>query len=68
MMARDSKPPDVDIHVMALCRTWYQHKTGQDPDNTEGGLNGAETVTLLNNTVNIQYTYLIAVENYAFEN
>merc|ERR1711892_1637298 len=80
MMAWDAKPLDVDIHVMAikrsdnsLCRTWYQHKTGcasihQDLDNTKGGLNGAETVTLLNNTVNIQYTYLIAVEDYAFEN
>ena len=35
---------------------------------TKGGLNGAEKVTLLNNTVNIQYTYIIAVEDYAFEN
>ena len=79
-MAWDAKPADVDIHVMAikqndngLCRTWYQHKTGcasisQDLDNTEGGLNGAEKVTLLNNTDNIQHTYIIAVEDYAFEN
>ena len=80
MMSWDAEPADIDIHVMAikksdgsLCRTWYQHKTGcaaisQDLDNTQGGLNGAETVTLQNKSINIQYTYLIAVEDYAFEN
>ena len=80
MMAWNAEPADVDIHVMAikksdnsLCRTWYQRKASceaisQDLDNTRGGLNGAETVTLLNNTINIMYTYLIAVEDYAFEN
>merc|ERR1719369_816715 len=58
MMAWDREPADVDIHVMAikksdnsLCRTWYQRKAGceaihQDVDNRNGGLNGAETVTL----------------------
>ena len=79
MMAWDAMPADVDIHVMVikksdnrLCRTWYRHTSGcasisQDLDNTKGGLNGAETVTLLDNTVNSQYTYLIAMEDYAFE-
>ena len=62
MMAWVAKPADVDIHVMtikssdnSLCRTWYQHKNGcasisKDLENTEGGLNGAERVTLLENT------------------
>lgn len=79
IMTWDDEPLDVDIHVMAihkgsseLCRTWYDGQNdcpaiSQDLDNTEGGLNGAETVTLLNNTVNAQYKYLIAVEDYDFE-
>jgi len=80
IMTWDDKPKDVDMHVMAihkgsseLCRTWYDGQKdcsaiSQDLDNTEGGLNGAETVTLLDNTVNAQYRYLIAVEDYKFEN
>ena len=79
MMSWDELPADVDIHVMSikksdgsLCRTWYNHKTGcesisQDLDNTNGGFDGAETVTLLNNTVNMNYNYLIAIEDYEFE-
>jgi len=65
MMSWDELPADVDIHVMSvkmsdgsLCRTYYSNKRGcesisQDLDNTNGGFNGAETVTLLNNTVNM---------------
>jgi len=80
VMSWDDKPMDVDMHVMAvskdsgeLCRTWFDEKNScpaasQDLDNTEGGLNGAETVTLLDNTLNSQYTYMIAVEDYKFEN
>ena len=57
----------------SLCRTWYDNTAGcpaisQDRDNANGGLNGPETVTLLDNTVNSEYTYLIAIEDYEFEN
>ena len=38
-----------------------------DLDNREGGLNGSETITLLNNTVNKDYVYIIAVEDFRFE-
>ena len=38
-----------------------------DLDNRQGGLNGSETITLLNNTVNKDYVYIIAVEDYNFE-
>ena len=75
----DEYPADLDIHVMAfnkrdgsLCRTWYQHKRGcdaiiQDIDNRNGGFNGAETVTLLDRNVNKNYNYMIAVEDFGFE-
>ena len=80
MMSWGEKPNDVDTHVMAIkksdnsmCKTWYNNKNGcasisQDLDNTRGGLNGAETITLLDNNVNNGYTYLIAIEDYRFEN
>ena len=80
IMTWDDTPMDVDLHVMAvdknsgeLCRTWFNDKEGcpavaLDVDNAQGGLNGAETVTLLDNTVNSKYTYLIAVEDFKFEN
>jgi len=80
MMSWGAKPMDVDTHVMAIknsndamCKTWYDNRNGcdsisQDLDNTEGGLNGAETVTLEDNAVNSDYTYLIAIEDYEFEN
>jgi len=73
-------PKDIDIHVMALknsdnssCRTYHGNKNGcpsvsLDLDNLQGGLNGAETVTLLDNSINSQYTYLIAIIDYRFEN
>ena len=79
-MSWGEKPNDVDTHVMAIknsddamCKTWYRNRNGcekisQDLDNTEGGLNGAETVTLEDNTVNSDYTYLIAIEDFRFEN
>ena len=61
-----------------VCRTYYatlySTYTGKncteislDLDNTQGGLNGSETITLLNNTVNKDYVYIIAVEDYNFE-
>ena len=69
-------PSDVDIHVISVrksdqttCRTYYSNKNGcnmisQDVDNTHGGNNGAETVTLLDNSINKDYTYLIGIEDY----
>ena len=35
-----------------------------DNDNTDGGEAGAETVTLLDNSINQDYVYLIGVEDY----
>ena len=70
---------NIDTHVMEVarsdnstCRTWYNNKNGchsisQDLDNTRGGLNGAETVTLLDNAINEGYRYLVAIEDYRFE-
>jgi len=74
----DKNPKDLDIFVMAVskvnsttCLTYYGQKNGceeisLDVDNTNGGLNGAETVTLLNNTINKDYVYIIAVEDYHY--
>ena len=74
----DKNPKDLDIFVMAVskvnsttCLTYYGQKNGceeisLDVDNTNGGLNGAETVTLLNNTINKDYVYIIAVEDYQY--
>ena len=71
-----NSPRDVDIHVIsvrnsdqAACRTYYGDKNGctmvsQDVDNTNGGNNGAETVTLLDNSINKDYTYLIGIEDF----
>ena len=61
-----------------VCRTYYatlySTYTGKncteislDLDNQQGGLNGSETITLLNNTVNKDYVYIIAVEDFRFE-
>ena len=57
----------------SLCRTWYENTHGcpsttQDRDNAEGGTNGPETVTLQDSGVNSLYTYLIAIQDYEFEN
>ena len=71
-------PSDLDIHVIsvrnsdqATCRTYYGNRDGctmisQDADNTNGGNNGAETVTLLDNSINKDYTYLIGIEEFGF--
>ena len=70
------KPSDIDLHVMAikksdnsLCGTYFGNKNGcsqvsLDLDNTKGGMNGAETITLQDKAVNSQYTYLIAINDY----
>ena len=73
------RPKDLDISVVSVrksdkktCRTWYGNKDrcpkiSLDLDNTKGGPNGAETLTLLDNNVNKDYTYVIGVEDYGFE-
>jgi len=72
-------PSDIDIHIVSVkksdhstCRTYYGNKSGckkisQDLDNTSGGQNGAETMTLLDNAINKDYVYLIGIEDYNFE-
>ena len=72
-------PRDVDIHVISVrnsdqstCRTYYGNKNGctkisQDVDNTNGGNNGAETITLLDNTINKDFTYLIGIEDFQWD-
>ena len=74
------QPLDIDLHVMAInktdsimCRIWYENKFGcpsasQDRDNANGGPNGAEIVTLTDVNINCQFTYLVAIEDYEFEN
>ena len=70
-------PLDLDIHVISVrnsnqtdtCRTFYGNLNGcveisQDTDNVNGGNNGAETMTLLDNSINKDYTYLIGIEDY----
>ena len=70
------KPEDIDLHVMAVkisdnstCRTHYNRKEGcerirLDNDNLQGGHSGPETITLLDNSVNKDYVYLIGIEEY----
>ena len=72
-------PRDVDIHVVSVkdsdqstCRTYYADKQSceaisLDLDNTSGGLNGAETMTLLDAAVNKDYVYVVGIEDFRFE-
>ena len=72
------KPFDLDIHVVSVrnsnqstCRTYYRNMNGctkisQDTDNGSGGNNGSETMTLLDNSINNDYTYLIGMEDYGW--
>ena len=76
MMTWHDKPNDLDLHMMAVkksdkstCRTYYGQncrKTSLDVDNTQGGQNGAETITLEDNTINQEYIYIIGVKDYNF--
>ena len=73
------QPRDIDLHIVSLkrsdvstCRTYYDNKSGcekisLDLDNVDGGQNGAETMTLLDNAINKDYVYLIGIEDYNFE-
>ena len=57
-----------------FCRTYWGNlpphnainctEINLDLDNREGGINGSETITLLNNSVNKDYVYIIAVDDY----
>ena len=72
-----NQPLDLDIHVISVrnsnqsdaCRTFYGNLDGcteisQDTDNFSGGNSGAETMTLLDNSINKDFTYLIGIEDY----
>eukprot|EP00092_Neocalanus_flemingeri_P040469 GFUD01044072.1.p1 GENE.GFUD01044072.1~~GFUD01044072.1.p1 ORF type:complete len:753 (+),score=125.16 GFUD01044072.1:289-2547(+) len=79
IMTWNAQPQDMDIYVMAikksdnsLCLTSYENTNGcpaitQDRDNAAGGTNGPETLTLLDEAVNSQYTYLVAIVDFDFE-
>jgi len=79
MLTWDDEPSDIDIHIVSVlksdystCRTYYGNKGGctkitLDLDNTSGGHNGAETMTLLDNAINKDYVYVIGIEDYNFE-
>ena len=75
-------PKDLDIRVMSVkkstkrtCKTFYGciresccRSISMDRDNIIGGNNGSETITLLDNNVNKDYTYVIGVEEYGLVN
>ena len=80
MMTWETESPrDIDLHIVSVkksdqstCRTFFKRmnnceKISLDLDNTRGGQNGAETITLLENAVNKDYVYLIAVMDYQWE-
>ena len=73
-------PNDLDLHIVAVkkfkksktCRTYFGRKNScekisLDLDNTRGGQNGAETITLQDNSINKDYVYLIGIEDYRWE-
>ena len=73
-------PNDLDLHIVAVkkfkkfktCRTYFDRKNScekisLDLDNTSGGQNGAETITLQDNSINKDYVYLIGIEDYGWE-
>ena len=78
MSWEETEPEDLDLYVMAIekstdsfCLTNYDNKLGcnsisQDRDNANGGLNGPETVSFLDSTVNKLWTYLVGVEDFDF--
>jgi len=67
---------DMDLYVMSVskvdnstCLTSLDNKRGcnnieQDRDNDKGGKDGPEIVTFLDRTVNSNFTYIVAVEEY----
>ena len=82
MLTWDEFPLDLDLHVMAVrisdnktCRTYPEDHTScediaavqGDGDITNGGDEG-ETITLTNSTVNKDFTYVIGMEDFNFDN
>jgi len=73
-------PQDLDIYVASvhnsnntICITYYGNsddcdEISLDLDQTTGGLNGSETVTLTDPSINTYYTYVIAVNDFGWEN
>ena len=69
------RPRNLDIRVVSVrksdkktCRTFHGNKKGCPKISLDlDGLNGAETLTLLDKNVNKDYTYVIGVEDYNFE-
>ena len=80
IMTWGETPSDIDLWVVAYnirdgstCATWYENKNNcteinLDVDQLNGGLNGPETMTLTNPSVNKDYVYAIAVEDYLWFN
>jgi len=77
IMTWGEKPRDLDLWVVSYdvrngstCATWYANKNNcteknLDVDETDGGLNGPETITLTNPSVNKDYVYAIAIDDYS---
>ena len=78
-MTWENLPHDIDIHVMALggngpenstsCKTYYGNTNGceainLDWDNTGTGIDGPETITLTNKTINGDNVYVVAVTHH----
>jgi len=72
-------PEDMDLYVAAikkddndLCVVYYDNKNcpgvTQDRDNVNGGTNGPETVTFQDPSINNLYTYVVGIDDFAFEN
>ena len=82
MLTWDKFPLDLDLHVIAVrnsdnstCRTYPENHTSckdiaairGDGDVTNGGDEG-KTITLTNSTVNKDFTYVIGMEDFNFDN
>jgi len=72
-------PQDLDLYVASVhnsdnttCVTYFGNSYGYehlyDVDQMFGGLNGPETVTLTDSSINTYYTYVIAVNDFGWEN
>lgn len=77
MMSWETLIVDVDILMVGVprdgsgnyCRTWWNSRTGcpgseLDLDNTGTGLEGSETITLTDPSINVENIYVIGVNHY----
>jgi len=77
IMNWNENPLDMDLHAFQVntndktdtCNIYYDNRTGcqgvgLDLDNTQGGLNGAETITFSSISTNSHYTYLVFVDDF----